>query len=86
MGKGRPKTVSDRNAKKLASALVLLRWRRVLATAGHHLPGCIGLRQSRSGDNAYKTVPLFVTPYYAAGNGCNGTGPAGRALRRRKLR
>src|SRR5947208_16632067 len=83
--KDRPKAVSDQNAKKLASALVLLRWRPVLATAGHRFPGCIGLRQSRSGDDAHKTVPLFVTPYYAAGNGCNGTGPAGRALRRRKL-
>ena len=70
--------------KNLASTLVLLRWRRVFNTAGHRFPGCIGLRQSRSGDNAYKTVPLFVTPYYAAGNGCNGTGhrsaadPAGK--------
>src|SRR6267143_879433 len=72
--------------RKLASALVLLRWRRVLATAGHRFLGNIRLRQSRSGDNAHKTVPLFVTPYYTAGNGCNGTGPAGRALRCRKLR
>ena len=72
--------------RKLASVLVLLRWRRVLATAGHRFLGNIRLRQSRSGDNAHKTAPLFVTPYYTAGNGCNGTGPAGRALRCRKLR
>jgi len=55
-----------------------------LATAGHRLLGNVWLRQSRAGENAEKTGPLFVTPDYAAGNGCNGTGRAGRALRRGK--
>jgi hypothetical protein len=64
----------------------LLRWRRVLATAGHRLPGDVWLRQSRAGENAEKTEPLFVTPDYTAGNGCYGAGRAGRALRRGKLR
>jgi hypothetical protein len=47
-----------------ASPLVLLRRRRGLATAGHRFLRNIRLRQSRSGDNAHKSVPLFVTPYY----------------------
>ena len=56
-----------------------------MATTGHRFLGNIRLRQSRSGDNADKTVPLFVTPYYAAGNGCNCTGAAGSTLRRGQL-
>jgi hypothetical protein len=73
------------------SALVLLSKKRALTTARRRLSRIhIRVRWSRTGYNTDNTglrdrLPLFSTSYDVAGNGCNGTGSAGRALRCGKL-